>query len=50
MLISEAFENYKEVDIRYIAELMGHESLDTTKMYTHFSNPKLKKIYENALS
>lgn len=40
----------KEVDIRYIAELMGHESLDTTKMYTHFSNPKLKKIYENALS
>ena len=40
----------KEVDIRYIAELMGHESLDTTKMYTHFLNPKLKKIYENALS
>ena len=40
----------KEVDIRYIAELMGHESLDATKMYTHFSNPKLKKIYENALS
>ena len=40
----------KEVDIRYIAELMGHESLDTTKMYTHFSNPKLKKIYEKALS
>ena len=40
----------KEVDIRYIAELMGHESLDTTKMYTHLSNPKLKKIYENALS
>lgn len=40
----------KEVDIRYIAELMGHESLDTTKMYTHFSNPKLKKIYENALA
>lgn len=39
----------KEVDIRYIAELMGHESLDTTKMYTHFSNPKLKKIYEKAL-
>lgn len=40
----------REVDIRYIAELMGHESLDTTKMYTHFSNQKLKKIYEEALS
>lgn len=36
------------VDIRYIAELMGHESLDTTKIYTHFSNPKLKEIYDKA--
>ena len=40
----------KEVDIRYIAELMGHESLDTTRIYTHISNPKLKKIYEKALA
>ena len=40
----------REVNIRYIAELMGHESLDTTKLYTHFSNPKLKKIYEKALA
>lgn len=38
----------KGVDIRYIAELMGHESLDTTKIYTHFSNPKLKEIYDKA--
>lgn len=40
----------REVDIRYIAELMGHESLDTTRIYTHISNPKLKKIYEKALA
>lgn len=40
----------KEVDLRYIAELMGHESLDTTRIYTHISNPKLKKIYEKALA
>lgn len=34
------------VDIRYIADFMGHESLDTTRMYTHYSNPKLKEIYD----
>ena len=38
----------KEVDIRYIADLMGHQSLDTTRLYTHFSNPKLKRIYDVA--
>ena len=36
------------VDIRYIADLMGHESLDTTRIYTHFTNPKLKMIYDKA--
>lgn len=39
----------KEVDIRYIADLMGHESLDTTKHYTHYINPRLRKIYEKAM-
>lgn len=34
------------VDLRYIADFMGHESLDTTRMYTHYSNPKLKEIYD----
>ena len=36
------------VDLRYIADLMGHESLDTTRIYTHYTNPQLRKIYENA--
>lgn len=36
------------VDIRYIADLLGHESLDTTKIYTHVTNPKLKAIYDEA--
>lgn len=36
------------VDIRYIADLLGHESLDTTKVYTHVTNPKLKAIYDKA--
>lgn len=39
----------RRVDIRYIADLMGHRSLDTTKMYTHYSNPKLKQIYRVAM-
>lgn len=36
----------KEVDLRYIADLMGHESLDTTRIYTHYTNPKLRSIYD----
>ena len=35
------------VNLRYIADLMGHESLDTTKIYTHYTNPQLRSIYEN---
>lgn len=39
----------KRVDLRYIADLMGHQSLDTTKIYTHYSNPKLQQIYRIAM-
>jgi len=37
------------VDLRFIGEMMGHESLDTTKIYTHYTNPQLKKIYDEAM-
>lgn len=37
------------VDIRYISDLMGHQSLDTTKIYTHYANPKLRTIYDIAM-
>lgn len=50
--IRHSFATYmleKRVDLRYIADLMGHQSLDTTKMYTHYSNPKLKQIYQIAM-
>ena len=40
----------RRVDIRYIGDLLGHVSLDTTKEYTHYSNPKLKEIYKKALT
>lgn len=39
----------RRVDLRYIADLMGHQSLDTTKVYTHYANPQLKQIYELAM-
>lgn len=38
----------KGVDLRYIGDLMGHEDLNTTRLYTHYANPKLKQIYDNA--
>lgn len=37
-----------KVDLRYIGDLMGHQSLDTTRIYTHYENPELKDIYDNA--
>ena len=36
------------VDIVYIQDFMGHQSLDTTKIYTHYSNHKLREVYEKA--
>lgn len=38
------------VGIREIAELLGHESLDTTKIYTHIANPKLHEIYNQVMA
>lgn len=38
----------KEVDSIYVSDLLGHTSLDTTRMYIHYSNPKLKRIYDAA--
>lgn len=33
------------VDIRYVAALLGHQSLQTTQKYTHVRNQKLHQIY-----
>ncbi len=35
-------------DIRAVKELLGHESLSTTQVYTHISSARMKKIYEEA--
>ena len=35
-------------DLRYVQELLGHEHLTTTQIYTHLTPDKLKPIYDRA--
>lgn len=37
------------VDIRFVAALLGHQSLQTTQKYTHIRDAKLKQVYENIM-
>lgn len=38
------------VDILDISKMLGHQSVETTKIYTHVSNPRLFEIHQKVMS
>lgn len=37
------------VDIRFVAAMLGHQSLQTTQKYTHIRDKRLKQIYDTTM-
>ena len=43
--INSFLKQYGNVDIRALQELLGHESLTSTEVYTHISNEHLRDVF-----
>ena len=39
---------YGQVDIRALQELLGHESISTTEIYTHVATEQVREIFAEA--
>ena len=38
---------YGDVDVKALQEVLGHEHLNTTEIYTHANNEEIKKALKN---